>query len=347
MSRRAVFSALLIVLMALLPACTKGSGGKALHLFSWAEYFPEEVLDGFAKEFGVQVHTDTFSNNEEMAAKLQAGGGGYDVVVPSTYMVQALIGQGLLQPLDLSRIPNRTHISPEFQNLPHDPSGTYTVPYMWGTMGIAYNSEFVKSAPTQWADLLDPQYKGRIVAVDDSREIIGMGLQAVGHSHNETDPAKLKAAQAWLKEMVPNIRAWDSDNPKALLASGEVWLGLVWNGDAALAMRENPAIRYVIPRDGGSRWLDTLAIPKDAPHLGVAHDFINYILRPEVAAKIGTAYPYGLPNAEGLKQLAPEIRQNQASYPPNEWLNRAEYTLDVGEAAALFDQVFMELKAGR
>lgn len=336
---------LLLVTCVLAAAC--GQQSRSLHLFSWAEYFPQEVLDAFEAEFNVTVHYDTFSNNEEMAAKLQAGASAYDVVVPSTYMVKALTAQDLLLPLDTSMLTNLENISPEFRNLPHDPDNRYTVPYMWGTMGIAYNTKFVKEVPRRWADLLAPEYKGRIVAVDDGREILGVGLQAAGHSHNETDPAKLAEAQAWLKQLMPNIKAWDSDNPKSLLVSEEAWLGLVWNGEAALAMQENADIQYIMPEEGGSRWLDTLAVPKGAPHPGTAHAFINFMLRPEIAAIIGQAFPYGLPNSEALKLLPAGVKENQASYPPKEWLDRAEYTVDVGEAAVLFDQLFMELKAGR
>lgn len=338
---------LVIVLLTALLAAACGKQSKSLHLFSWAEYFPDEVLNGFEAEFDVTIHYDTFANNEEMAAKLQAGANAYDVVVPSTYMVQALTAQQILQPVDASMIPNLKHISPEFRNLPHDPENRYTVPYMWGTVGIAYNTKYVKEAPRRWVDLLAPAYKGRIVAVDDGREIIGVGLQATGHSHNETNRDKLSEAQAWLKQLMPNIKAWDSDNPKALLVSEEAWLGVVWNGEAALAMKENGDIKYVMPEDGGSIWLDTLAVPRGAPHPGLAHAFINYLLRPEVAVKIGQEFPYGLPNAEALKLLPADVLNNPASYPPKEWLERAEYTTDVGEAAVLFDQLYMELKAGR
>jgi spermidine/putrescine transport system permease protein len=305
------------------------------------------VLKGFQKETGIKVNYDTYSNNEEMAAKLRAGGSQYDLAVPSTYMVHSLAGQGLLQPLDQSQLTNLKNIDAKFMNLDHDPGNKYSVPYMWGTLGIAYNTKYVTRAPEKWADVLDPAYHGRVVAVDDSRDILGVGLQAVGYSRNETDPAKLKEAQAWLTKLVPNIKAWNSDSPKTLLIDGSAWLGLVWNGDAALAMKENPDIKYVIPKDGGMLWLDSLVIPKTAPNAKLAHQFINYLLKPEVAAKFGTAFPYGLPNTAGFKLLPKEIQENTASYPAPGSLTKAEYAADIGTKAAAFDQAFTELKAGK
>ena len=358
MTKRSWVAVLLVAAMALVAACSgkdnpaaggvdKGKMGKTLNLFSWAEYFPEEVLTGFEKEFGVKINYDTYANNEEMAAKLQASQGTYDLAVPSTYMVESMAKAGLLQELDLSLIANLENVNPEFRNLPHDKSNKFSVPYMWGTMSVAYNSKHVNPAPTKWADLLDPKYKNRIVAVDDGREVLAIGLQALGYSRNETDKAKLGQAKDWLKQLMPNIKAWDSDNPKAMLISEEAWIGLVWNGEAALAMQENKDIKYMIPSDGGSIWLDNLVIPKGAPNAAAAHAFMNYVLRPEIAAKIGTGFPYGLPNAKGVALLPEEIRTNVASYPPKEWLSKAEYAADLGEEAALFDQIYTELKAGQ
>lgn len=323
----------------------KSKLGKTLNLFSWAEYFPEDVLQGFEKEYGVKINYDTYANNEEMAAKLQASQGTYDVAVPSTYMVESLAKAGLLQEIDLKQITNFANVDKEFQNLPHDKGNKYSVPYMWGTMSVAYNAKYVNPAPTSWADLLDPKYKNKIVAVDDGREILGIGLQALGYSRNDTDKAKLAQAKDWLKKLMPNIKAWDSDNPKAMLIAEEAWIGLVWNGEAALAMQENKDIKYMIPKEGGSIWLDNLVIPKGAPNAYTAHVFINYLLRPEVAVRYGTDFPYGLPNSKAREMLPAEIKSNVASYPPKEWLTKAEYASDIGEAAAMFDQLYTELKA--
>jgi len=345
MTKRFAAAIMALLLVAVASGCAKS--GKTLHLYSWAEYFPDEVLEQFGKEFGAKVTYDTYPSNEDMQAKLRAGGGQYDVAVPSTYAVHALIAEGQLLPLDSAKLTNLKNVSPAFMNQEHDPGNKYSVPYMWGTLGIAYNTKYVKTAPTEWRDLLDPAYKNRIVAVDDGRDILGLGLQATGHSRNETDPAKLKAAQEWLQQLMPNVKAWDSDNPKAMLLSGEAWIGLIWNGDAALAMQENPEIKYVLPKNGGNLWMDSLVIPKGAQNAELAHQFINFMLRPEIAAKVGVAYPYGVTNAEAVKLLPEAVRTNVASYPPKEWLTRAEFAADLGEASIEFDKAFTELKAGK
>ncbi|HWI60601.1 MAG TPA: spermidine/putrescine ABC transporter substrate-binding protein, partial [Symbiobacteriaceae bacterium] len=324
------FAAVLVVVLLVLVAAGCAKSGKRLYLYSWAEYFPEEVLEEFEQEFGAKVSYDTYPSNEDMTAKLRAGGARYDITVPSSYTVHSLAAEGLLQPLDREKLPNLKNVAAEFMNQGHDPGNKYSVPYMWGTLGIAYDTRYVKAAPDSWDDLLSPELKNRIVAVDDGRDVIGAGLQAVGFSRNEKDPAKLKLAHEWLKKLMPNIKAWDSDNPKEKLLSGEAWVGLVWNGDAARAMKENPNIKYVLPKQGGGLWLDSLAIPKGARDPELAHQFINFMLRPEIAAKVGVAYPYGMANAEGVKLLPAEVRSNVASYPPKEWLQKAEYAEDLG-----------------
>lgn len=318
---------------------------KVLNIYNWTEYMPEDILRDFEREYGVKINYDTYSSNEELLAKLQAGGLGlYDLIVPSDYMVEIMIKQDLLEPLDHRKLPNLKYLAEEFRNPSYDPGNRYSVPYMWGTTGLAYNKKYVQPEPDSLAVFWDPRYAGKIVLVDDSREVVGIALQLLGYSKNDTDPAHLEQAKQKLLELAPRVKAYDSDNPKALLISEEVWLGWVWNAEAVLAAKENPDIAYVLPKEGGSVWIDNMAIPKKAPHPGWAHVFINYLYRPEVAARLAEAFPYGTPNAEALPLLPEEIRNNPAVYPPPEALRRAEYTKDVGEAAALFDRIFTEMK---
>jgi spermidine/putrescine transport system permease protein len=325
----------------------KSKLSKTLNLFNWSEYIPQSILDGFEKEYGVHVNYDTYSSNEEMVAKLEAGGSVYDVAVPSTYMVQSLWRQNMLQPLDLTQLPNFRNIYDGFKNLSHDPGNKFSVPYMWGTVGIAYNTKYVKTTPTSWSDVIDPKYAHHLVVLDDSREVLMMGLQASGFNRNDTEPDHLLKAQNWLKRLVPNVLSWDSDNPKGVLISEDAWIGVVWNGEAALAMKENSNIRYTMPKEGGGLWLDNMVIPKGAPHTYTAHVFINYLLRPEVAQTLGSEFPYGLPNSEGYKLLPASIVNNLASYPPSSLLTKAEYAADLGAGGPLLDRVFVELKAGQ
>lgn len=320
---------------------------KELNIFNWSEYLPQSIIDQFEKEYGVKVNYDTYSSNEELLSKLMAGGTQYDLIVPSDYMVDIMIKQGLLAPLDKNNIPNLKNLDPQFLNQYFDPGNKYSVPYMWGTVGITYNKAKVKNPPTSWADLWNPAYRGRVVMLNDSREVIGAALQLLGYSKNETDPAKLAQAKAKLKELLPNVKSFDSDSPKTLFLNGEVWIGQTWSGEAALAYQENPDIGYVLPKEGGGRFLDSMAIPKGAPHKYTAEVFINFLLRPEISAELSKAFPYGNPNKAALEILPEDLKKNPASYPPAEAVNRAEWNKDVGDATALFDRIWTEVKEGK
>jgi spermidine/putrescine transport system substrate-binding protein len=327
---------------------------KELNLYGWSEYIPEALIKGFEQEYGVQVHYDAYSSNEEMVAKLQAGASGYDVIIPSDYMVTILAKQNLIQPLDLSQIPNIANVDPQFRGLPYDPTNQYTVPYQWGTVGIAVNTDKVTTPLTSWNDLWNPAYKNRVVLLDDSREVIGMALKALGYDNNSTDPAQLDEAKAKLIALQPNIKLYDSDNPKAALLSGEVWLGQTWNGEAAIAHSQNPKIDYICPKEGCTIWFDNLAIPAGAPHKDAAQAFLNYVLRPDVSLLITKEFPYSNPNKAALDLLQ---TQDPAAYkdymgfaatnPSADYLKNAHMIVDVGDATTLWDQIYTEIKGGQ
>lgn len=325
-----------------LPAAAADS--KVLNIFNWTEYMPDSVIQGFEKKYDVKVNYDTYSSNEEMLAKLQAGASGYDLVVPSGYMVDILQKQHLLDTIDKSQLTNWKNLDPNLLNQAYDPGNQYSVPYMWGTAGIAWDSSKIKENITGWSDLWNPKYAGKIVVLDDDREVIGAALQLLGYSRNTTDSKQLAAAEAKLKELIPRVKAFDSDSPKTELLTGEAWIGLVWNGEAAIAMKEDPNIKFVIPKEGGSLWIDNMAIPKGAKHKDLAEKFINYLLEPEVSVELAKAYPYGLPNLAGKKLLPPEDQNNPVAYPSAADLARCEIIQDVGAATVEYDRIWTEVK---
>lgn len=324
---------------------------KELNLYGWSEYIPQALLDGFTKEYGVTVHYDTYSSNEELMAKLQAGASGYDVIIPSDYTIVIMTKQGLLEPLDASQIPNLSNVDEKFRSLPFDPGNKYTVPYQWGTVGMVVNTEKVTKPVTSWNELWNPAYKGRVVMLDDEREVIGVASRVLGYDVNTKDPAELDQAKAKLKELMPNVKLFDSDNPKAAMLSGETWLGQTWNGEAALAHRENPKIDYVCPKESCVVWFDNLAIPKGAPHKDAAQAFLNYVLRPDVSLLITKEFPYSNPNKAALELMKtqdPAMYQDymgfRATNPTEEDLKNAKMIEDVGEATSLYDQIWTEVK---
>ena len=316
-----------------------------LSVFNWTEYLPQEILNAFTKEFGVRVNYDTYSSNEEMLAKLSAGAAGYDIIVPSDYMVSILRKQNLLAPLNKQALTNWRNLDPQWLNLDFDPGNTYTVPYMWGTVGLAVNTSYVKEKITGWHDLWNPKYKGRVVLPDDPREVVGLGLQVLGKSRNSTNTNDLEAAKQKLQSLMPAVKAFDSDSPKSLLLSGEVYIGMVWSGEAVLASMENPRITYILPQEGGGIWMDVLAIPRAARNKDTAHQFIDFLLRPQISAQLSKAYPYGNPNKASHAFTDPKILNNPAAYPPAAALKKTEWLTDVGQATLVYDRIWTELKA--
>jgi spermidine/putrescine transport system substrate-binding protein len=266
-----------------------------LNLFSWSDYLSDDVAATFESLCGVRVRVDTFSNNEEMIAKIQAGNSGYDLVVPTDYAVDLMIQRGLLAELNQANLPNLRHLDPDLASLYYDPDNRWSVPYQWGTTGIAYNADYFETPPDSWGWLLDPalvcQHRGFVSMLDDEREVIGAALKYLGYSLNDTDPAHHAEAQALLIAQKACLAGYDSDNYNQQLAAGEIVIAQAYSGGGALARDENDRIFFAYPKEGGTIWQDNLAIPKDAPNKYTAEIFINYLLDPEVSA-VNTSYTW-------------------------------------------------------
>jgi spermidine/putrescine-binding protein len=315
-----------------------------LHYFTWSDYVDQALVEGFEREAGVKIVVDTFASNEELLAKLQSGAVGYDVVVPSDFMVSILARQGLLAELDLSKVPNVGMLEPRLQRLAIDPANRYSIPYIWGTVGIGYDSAVIATPPDSWAVLWDPQYKGRISMLNDQREVFGVALRSMGKSLNARDPDSIERAKAKLVRQKPLVKAYVSENYDQLLASGEVTLAHGWGGQVARAMVERPSIRYVIPKEGGTIWADCLVVLKTTTHPDVAMRFINYLLDREVAARTTSRLLFATSNREARGLVEAKVRDNPAIYPPESVLDRLEWMADVGEAIRLYDRAWTELK---
>jgi spermidine/putrescine transport system permease protein len=317
-----------------------------LNLFGWSEYIPQPVLDGFTKETGIKVNFETYSSNEELLSKLLIGGGRYDLIQPSDYAAEAMIHHDLLAPLQISKLPNLKNIDPTFLHRPHDPQGRFTVPYMSGTVGIVVNTDKVKDSIRGYRDVFQPKFKDRIVVLNDNREIVSWALDTLGLPINSMTAANLAKARPVVASWVGLVKVFDSDSPKTALLNGDVDLGVVWSGEAAILWRENKKFQYVIPVEGAHQFLDTLAIPADAKNKEAAHKLIDYILRPEVSVLISDAFPYTNPNAAARKRLTSEQLANPASYPPAGG-GKLESFRDIGKAAADVDRLMTDLKSAK
>ena len=315
-----------------------------LNLFAWSEYIPQKVLDGFKQETGIEVNYETYASNEELLSKLLAGGAAYDLVQPSDYAAEVMIKQGLLAPLDPALLPNRRNLGAQFRHLPHDPDDRYTVPYMTGTVGIVVNTDVVKDPIRGFRDVFQPKFKDRIVVLNDNREIVTWALYTRGISANAISKENLEQIRPVVADWIKLIKVFDSDSPKTALLNGDVDLGVVWSGEAAILWRENRKFKYVLAEEGAHQFIDVLAIPVAAKHKEAAHKFINYILRPEVSKLISDEFPYTNPNVEARKLLSPEQLANPASYPSE---GKLETFHDIGKLAADIDRLMTDLKSGR
>jgi spermidine/putrescine-binding protein len=300
----------------------------------------------------VDVNTDYFSSNEELYTKMSFGAdvNPYDVVHPSDYMISVLIREGLLQKLDQSKLPNNKNFDASLVSAYGD-ALDYIVPYQMGTQAIVYNSETVTDPPKSWADLWNPDYKGRIVSVDDNRVVIGMALLTLGYDVNSTDPAQLEEAKQKLIELMPNIRVFDSDSPKTPLLAGDVDLGIVWNGEAFLAKQENPAFDYVFPEEGSIIFYDGMGIPVHAPHPDISYAWFNYLTQGDVSWLTLVDYPYTNPNQAALEYAKANHGDVYEAYmaspitnTPADIFAKGHEVKDLGSALLLYDKIWTEIK---
>lgn len=333
-------SSLLALSVLLAPSALTAAG--VVNLFGWSEYVPQAVLDGFTAETGIKVNFETFASNEELLSKLVAGGGAYDLVQPSDYAAEVMIRRQMLAPLDPAKLPNLKNIDPALMRLPHDPAGAYTVPYMTGTVGIVVNTGKVHEPIRGYRDIFQPKFQNRLVVLNDSRELVTWALYAQGLAANDVTPANLAKVRPLLAEWVKLVKVFDSDSPKTALLNGDVDIGVVWSGEAAILWTQDRKFQYVLPAEGAHQFIDVLAIPAKAKNRDEAHAFINYILRPEVSRLISAAFPYTNPNLAARKLLTPEELANPASYPKG---GRLETFRDIGKTATVIDKLVTDLKS--
>lgn len=318
---------------------------KELHFYNWTDYINPDILSDFEKEYGVKVVVDTYDSNEDMIAKVRPGNSGYDLAAPSDYAVDIMARDKLIIPLDKSLLPNIKNLKPQNLNLYYDKGNVYSLPYMFGLTGIAYNKKNFPAPPDSWGALFDPKqfanYKGQFSVLDDEREVPGAVLRYLGKSLNETDATTLKEVEQILTTQKADLAAYNSSDVNRKLASGEYVIAHTWSGQALQArlglgdeFSGNPDIGFLIPKEGGTIWQDNVVILAESPNAYTAHVFINYMLRPDVAAKNTEYILYLTPNAEGEKLLSADLQAlykegfgpSEETYKRLEWIVRDEKT---------------------
>jgi spermidine/putrescine-binding protein len=343
--RRAITALALLVAAAVILSCTRQGGRRQVDVYIWTNYLPDEVVREFERRTGIDAQIDTYASNEALLSKLQSGVADYDVVVPSDYMLKILVPQGLLRPLDLARLPHRASLDPRFLDQRFDPGNRHSLPYLWGTTGIGYDRRKLGEVAS-WGALFDPRNAGRILMLDDEREAFGAALRLDGRSINERDPRALERAAARLKDQKRLVRTYNSADFANLLAAGDVDLAEGYNGELAkVVAKDRGRLAYVVPKEGGTLWIDNLAIPKNARHLDTAYAFLDYLLEPKVAARIVAGVRYASPNRDALPLIPADIRNDPAIYPPQAVLDRCELIEDLGSTTTLVDRLWTEVKA--
>lgn len=340
---------ILTVVLVLMASVVSGCGEKkpSINVYNWGDYIDKEILKDFEEEYGIKVKYDTFATNEDMYMKIKQGGSSYDVIFPSDYMIERMIREDLLTKIDKENIPNMKNIEDRFLNLDYDVDNEYSVPYMWGTVGIIYNKTMVSEPLDSWADLWDEKYRGQIVMLDSQRDTMAVALKKLGYSMNTRNIDELEAAKEELIRQKPLVSAYLGDEVKDTMISGDAAIAVVWSGDAVEIIRQNPDIEYVIPKEGTNLWFDAMVIPKSSTNKEGAEAFINYLSRPEVAAKNAEYIGYSIPVPEGVKLLPDELKNSHVSYPTDEEIGEVEIFKDPLDIIQEYDRIWTEIKSGQ
>ena len=305
----------------LFSGCNETSTGKVkkeVYVYNWGEYLDPDVLDLFTEETGIKVIYDEYETNEIMYPKVEAGAVTYDVICPSDYMIQKMIDNDLLQPINFDNVPNYTNIGEQYYESARefDPKNQYAVPYCWGTVGILYNKTKVDEPIDSWSVLWDEKYSGEILMQNSVRDAFMVALKLQGHSMNTIDDAELEDAKNLLIEQKPLVQAYVVDQVRDKMIGNEAAIGVIYSGEAIYTQRENADLEYVIPKEGTNVWLDCWVIPKNAPNKENAEAFINFMCKPEIALKNFDFITYSTPNVEARALIEDEeIRTSPIAFP--------------------------------
>lgn len=318
--------------------------GQVVNIYNWGEYIDPELLHRFEKETGIHVIYSNYATNEDLYVKLKNGGATYDLVVPSEYMLQRMIQEDMLQPIDYPNVPNLKNVDNRFLHMAFDPNQKFSVPYFWGTVGILYNKTMVKKPPTSWNALWDPQYRRQIIMLDSSRDSFMISLVRQGVSANTRNVKVLEKARDDLIRQYPLVYAYLVDETKDIMINGENAMAVMYSGDAYAAMLENEDLDFVTPPEGGNLWFDVFAIPKGAKNKKNAEAFINFMLQPDVMAQNAEWVGYSLPSEAGKVLLPEETQQSSVVYPdPSVYKNFEVFTY-LGDFVSVYDQMWQDVK---
>ena len=325
------------------------SSGEQVIVYNWGEYLDPDVIDMFEEETGIHVIYEEYETNEIMYPKVQSGAIAYDVVCPSDYMVQRMIENNLLAEINFDNIPNIKYIDNIYMDLStqFDESNRYSVPYLWGTVGILYNRTMVDEPVNSWGILWDEKYKDSILMQDSVRDAFGVALKYLGYSLNSTDLDELEEAKKLLIEQKPLVQAYVVDQVRDKMIGNEAAIGVIYSGEALYCQEENPDLEYVIPKEGSNLWIDSWVIPKNARNKGNAEAFINFLCRPDIAKMNFEYITYSIPNSAGRALIEDDwMRNSTIAFPDISQLENCETFRFLGdENEVIYNELWREVKS--
>lgn len=326
---------------------TQDKNNNVLYVYNWGDYIDPELLTKFKEETGIDVKYDVYDTNEIMYQKLNSGNVSYDIVIPSDYMIEKMKEEDMLAKIDYSNIPNYKYIGEQFKNLAYDPTNEYSVPYMWGTAGIIYNTKKVSDPVDSWNILWNPKYKDQVIMPDSVRDAMAVAEKKLGYSLNTENLDQIESAKKELMTQKKDglILAYMVDQVKDAMVAGEASLAVAWSGDAVTMIERNPDLAYAIPKEGSNKWFDAIGIPKNAKHKENAEKFINFLCDPENAKQNVEYIGYSTPNTAAYDLLPEDIRDNKVAYPDKESLKNCEVFIDLpSKILRKYDEAWLEIK---
>lgn len=324
-----------------------GQNQETLNVYNWGDYIDESVNAQFTKETGIKVNYKTFATNEDMYVDIEAGGSSYDVAFPSDYMIEKMIKNNLVEKIDMANVPNVGNIDGRFKDMQYDPTNEYSIPYMWGTVGIIYNKNVVTEPVDSWSILWDSKYEKQILMMDSQRDSIMVALKKLGYEMNTRDEAELEKAKDELIQQKPLVLAYVGDEGKDKIINEEAAMMVAWSGDAVYMMRENENLAYAIPKEGSNYWIDGMVIPKGAKNKAAAEKYIDFLCRTDISAMNAEYIGYSTPITAARELLSEEEANSEVAYPTEEVTDKLEVFTDPSDVTKIYDRIWTEVKAAR
>lgn len=336
-----------VIALSMLPVHAQNEG--VVKVFNWEDYIDPEAIKLFTEETGIQVDYMRFTTNEDMLVQVRSNPSAFDVVFPSDYAIERFIKEDLLMELDFDQIPNAMHTLDWLQNPAYDPDNKYSVPYMWGTVGILYDKTRVDGPVDSWEVLFTEHYKGEIFMLDSFRDSMGLALKYLGYSMNTRNPEELQAAtQLLIKQKTDGIvKAYQVDETKDKMIAGEGIMGVMWSGDAQYAISRNENLEYVVPKEGSNVWVDGMVVLKESRNPENAMKFIDFMSRPDIAQMNCEYIEYSSPNKAAIEMMGEEYADNPTINPPQDVIDRCEFFNDVQDFIAVYNGLWAQVKNAR